>query len=64
MKTKVGIACQGGGSQTAFTAGVLKALREADLQDEFDFVSISATSGGALCATLVWYALRKGETPI
>ena len=25
-KTKIAIACQGGGSQTAFTAGVLKAL--------------------------------------
>jgi hypothetical protein len=36
MKTKVAIARQGGGSQTAFTAGVLKALCEADLQDEFE----------------------------
>jgi len=64
MRTKVAIACQGGGSQTAFTAGVLKALSEAHLQSEFEFVSISGTSGGALCATLVWYALCKGETPI
>ena len=64
MRTKVAIACQGGGSQTAFTAGVLKALSEAHLQDEFEFVGISGTSGGALCATLVWYALRKGEKPI
>lgn len=64
MKTKIAIACQGGGSQTAFTAGVLKALCEARLQDEFEFVSISGTSGGALCATLIWYALRKGEQPI
>jgi len=64
MKTKIGIACQGGGSQTAFTAGVLKALSQAKLQDEFEFVSISGTSGGALCATLIWYALVKGETPI
>jgi NTE family protein len=64
MKTKVAIACQGRGSQTAFTAGVLKALCEAQLQDEFEFVGISGTSGGALCATLVWYALRKREKPI
>lgn len=64
MRTKIAIACQGGGSQTAFTAGVLKALCEARLQDEFEFVSISGTSGGALCAALVWYALRKGEQPI
>ncbi len=64
MKTKISIACQGGGSQTAFTAGVLKALCEAGLEDEFEFVGISGTSGGALCAALVWYALRKGEQPI
>jgi NTE family protein len=63
IKTKVAIACQGGGSQTAFTAGVLKALCESHLQDEFVFVGLSGTSGGALCATLVWYALRKGEQP-
>jgi NTE family protein len=60
---KVAIACQGGGSQTAFTAGVLKALADAGAGQEFDFVGISGTSGGALCATLVWYALRKNETP-
>ena len=63
-RTKIAIACQGGGSQTAFTAGVLKALCEANLQDQFEFVGISGTSGGALCATLVWYALRRGEQPI
>jgi NTE family protein len=63
MKTKVAIACQGGGSQTAFTAGVRKALCESHLRDEFEFVGLSGTSGGALCATLVWYALRKGEHP-
>ena len=64
MKTKIAIACQGGGSQTAFTAGVLKALCEASLQDEFELVGISGTSGGALCAALVWYALHKRERPI
>ena len=64
MKTKVAIACQGGGSQTAFTAGVLKALSEARLDDQFEFVGISGTSGGALCATLIWYSLRKGEQPV
>jgi NTE family protein len=64
MKTKVAIACQGGGSQTAFTAGVLKALCDAELADEFEFVSISGTSGGALCASLIWYSLHKGEKPL
>jgi NTE family protein len=62
-KTKIAIACQGGGSQTAFTAGALKALCDAELRDEFEIVSISGTSGGAVCATLAWYALEKDETP-
>jgi NTE family protein len=64
MRTKVAIGCQGGGSQTAFTAGVLKALSEHGLRDKFELVGISGTSGGALCATLIWYAIRKNETPI
>ena len=60
-KTKIAIACQGGGSQTAFTAGALKALFEAQIADEFEIVSISGTSGGAVCAVLVWHALERGE---
>lgn len=62
-KTRIAIACQGGGSQTAFTAGALKALCEAGVRDDFEIVSISGTSGGAICAALVWYALEKDETP-
>ena len=46
MKPRVAIACQGGGSQTAFTAGVLKALFENKVQDHFNIVSLSGTSGG------------------
>jgi NTE family protein len=61
MKPKVAIACQGGGSQTAFTAGVLKALFENKIQDHFNIVSLSGTSGGAICAFLIWYALKKGD---
>ncbi|MGK7873727.1 MAG: patatin-like phospholipase family protein [Xenococcaceae cyanobacterium] len=64
MKPKVAIACQGGGSQTAFTAGVLKALFENKIQDYFNIVSLSGTSGGAICAFLIWYALKKGEDPV
>jgi NTE family protein len=60
-KRRIAIACQGGGSQTAFTAGVLKGLFEAGVQNEFDIVSLSGTSGGAICATLAWYALIKGD---
>jgi NTE family protein len=60
-KTKIAIACQGGGSQTAFTAGALKALCEARIADEFEIVSMSGTSGGAVCAVLVWHALERGD---
>ncbi|MDN0073414.1 patatin-like phospholipase family protein [Crenobacter sp. SG2303] len=60
-KRKIAIACQGGGSQTAFTVGVLKALFERDLTSHFELVSLSGASGGALCAMLVWYALFKGD---
>jgi NTE family protein len=62
-RTKIAIACQGGGSQTAFTAGALRALCEAALREEFEVVSISGTSGGAVCAALVWYAFEKDEDP-
>ena len=63
MKPRVAIACQGGGSQTAFTAGVLKALCEDKnrIRDHFNIVSISGTSGGAVCAFLIWYAYKKGD---
>jgi NTE family protein len=61
MKPRIAIACQGGGSQTAFTAGVLKALFENKVQDRVNIVSLSGTSGGAICAFLAWYALRKGD---
>jgi NTE family protein len=55
-KKRIAIACQGGGSHTAFTAGALKRL----LQDErYNFVALSGTSGGAVCALLAWYALLE-----
>ncbi|HET6185011.1 MAG TPA: patatin-like phospholipase family protein [Acetobacteraceae bacterium] len=62
-RTKIAIACQGGGSQTAFTAGALKGLCEAGFGQEFDLVSISGTSGGAVCAALLWFAFEKDEAP-
>lgn len=64
-KTKIAIACQGGGSQTAFTAGALKGLIEVGERGGHDFevVSISGTSGGSLCAALAWYSYMKGESP-
>jgi NTE family protein len=48
-KKRIAIACQGGGSHTAFTAGALKRL----VSDErYEFVALSGTSGGAVCALL------------
>ena len=61
---KIAIACQGGGSQTAFTAGALKALMQQQVGKQFRVVSVSGTSGGSLCATLAWYAAMKGEQPV
>jgi NTE family protein len=65
LNKKIAIACQGGGSQTAFTAGVLKAFFEHNVHRENQIVSLSGTSGGAVCATLAWYSLikaSKGDT--
>jgi len=67
-KKKLAIACQGGGSQTAFTAGVLSTWLDSKVQDKFDIVGLSGTSGGGICALLAWYGLVKaangsGERP-
>jgi NTE family protein len=58
---RVAIACQGGGSHTAFTAGVLKRLLGGDELDGYQVVGLSGTSGGAVCALLAWYALRDDD---
>ena len=61
LETKrVAIACQGGGSHTAFTAGVLKRLL-AEKLERYEIVALSGTSGGAICALLVWYALLRDD---
>ena len=62
-KPRIAIACQGGGSQTAFTAGVLKGLLDEVIGRKFNVVGLSGTSGGAVCATLVWYGFLKGDQP-
>src|SRR3954453_4587951 len=54
---RVAIACQGGGSHTAFTAGVLGRLLSADELDGYRIVGLSGTSGGAVCALLGGSAL-------
>ncbi len=60
---RIAIACQGGGSHTAFTAGALKRIMK---EEQYNVVALSGTSGGAICALLTWYALlldggRKGR---
>jgi NTE family protein len=57
-KRRVVLACQGGASHTAFTAGVLTEL----LTDpRSDIRALSGTSGGALCALPAWYGLLNGD---
>lgn len=57
---RIAIACQGGGSHTAFTAGVLKRLFGSAELNRFEVVGLSGTSGGAVCALLAWRALVDG----
>jgi NTE family protein len=58
---RVAIACQGGGSHTAFTAGVLKRLLRAQESKRHEVVGLSGTSGGAVCALLAWHNLLRGD---
>jgi predicted acylesterase/phospholipase RssA len=69
----IAIACQGGGSHAAYSAGVLQQLLPAldEKNQDLRLVGISGTSGGAICALLAWYgwlvdgaetAARKLET--
>jgi NTE family protein len=57
----VAIACQGGGSHTAFTAGVLKKLLRTEGLKGYEVVGLSGTSGGAVCALLAWHNLLRGD---
>ena len=58
---RVAIACQGGGSHTAFTAGVLSRWLRDGEPDGVRIVGFSGTSGGAACATLAWRAFVAGD---
>jgi NTE family protein len=60
-RTKVAIACQGGGSHTAFTAGVLRGLLGSWDDERYELVGISGTSGGAFNALAAWYGLVTGD---
>ncbi|MFB6119165.1 patatin-like phospholipase family protein [Halosegnis sp.] len=59
--TRVAIACQGGGSHTAFTAGVLRGLLAEWDDDDHELVGISGTSGGAFSALMTWYGHVSDE---
>jgi len=59
-RNRIGIACQGGGSHTAFTAGVLQGLLASFPQDA-EVAALSGTSGGAICAALAWDGLVRGN---
>jgi NTE family protein len=59
---RVAIACQGGGSHTAFTAGALKKLL-AGMPEGYEVSGLSGASGGAICALLAWYALLTDGPP-
>jgi len=59
-KPNVAIACQGGGSHAAFTAGVLSRLLEPDFAERYELAALSGTSGGAMCAALAWAGLISG----
>jgi NTE family protein len=61
MTGRIALACQGGGSHTAFTAGVLARLLRAPELGDKEIVGISGTSGGAICALLAWAGLRDGD---
>jgi NTE family protein len=59
-RSRVAIACQGGGSHTAFTAGVLQGML-GSIPDDVDIVALSGTSGGAICAALAWDGLVRDD---
>jgi len=62
QKTKVAVACQGGGMHAAFAVGALtEILKDVDKQ-RFRLVGLSGSSAGALCALIVWYSLAPKRT--
>ena len=59
-ETTVAIACQGGGSHTAVTAGVLRETL-LELPERYEITALSGTSGGAICAAIAWDGLRRDD---
>ncbi len=64
LEARVALACQGGGSHAAYTAGVLKAILRHQATRPYRIMGFSGTSGGAICALLAWYGqLQGGPNP-
>jgi NTE family protein len=66
MAKKIAIACQGGGSHTAFTGGALSAIlteyyKPSGTMTDIQIIGLSGTSGGAICALLAWNSLLEHE---
>ncbi len=59
-RKQIAIACQGGGSHTAFTAGALKRILK-EQNGKYEITGLSGTSGGAICALLTWYGLLMDD---
>jgi predicted acylesterase/phospholipase RssA len=59
-EARVALACQGGGSHAAYTAGVLKAILRHQATRPYRIMGFSGTSGGAICALLAWYGQLQG----
>ncbi len=57
----IAIACQGGGSHTAFTGGVMQELLRNIDPAQHRIIAISGTSGGAMCAAIAWYGLLQND---
>jgi NTE family protein len=58
--TRVAVACQGGGTHTAFAAGALRGILR-NRPAEYEITALSGTSGGAINAALAWYGLRLDD---
>ena len=61
-RRRVAIACQGGGSHTAFTAGALQGLLQR-FPGDLELAALTGTSGGAICAALAWDGLVRRNIP-
>lgn len=60
----IALACQGGGSHAAYGAGALYGLLRDTRFAHYDVIALSGTSGGAVCAALVWSGFMMPDAGI